>query len=182
MSAFIATLMSSFEISLCRILVTYFPARFNISAEIYSNTDTRKSDTVLSNLYWRISCNERNKNYKFTFKSMILLDIKITFWSRFWIWLSGNTTFRFLDLSIAARASVNAHLSIGVGNVFATRSSISWNEKLYQSNEYDASIYNIQYVKCRNILESCAVAVWHKACPTAEGISFQHRKAHLPAL
>lgn len=126
MSAIIATLMSSFEISLWRILVTYFPARFNISAEMYSNTATRNSDTVLSNLYWRISCNQTTISI-----SLLCNQNHFTFWSRFWIWWSGNTTFFFLDLSIVARASVNAHLSIGVGNVFATRSSISYSKTKY---------------------------------------------------
>lgn len=125
-----AILISSFEISTWWMLITYFPARFNISAEMYSNTATKNSDTVLSNLYCRTSYKFQNKNQnqnKIKQKNCMKICWTLrTFWSKFWIWLSGKTTFFFFDLSIVSRASVNAHLSIGVGNVLATRSSMSW--------------------------------------------------------
>lgn len=59
--------------------------------------------------------NTRNKSFE------------ITFWSIVWTLSNGKTDFFFFDLSMVSRASVKAHLSIGVGNVLPTRSSMSCN-------------------------------------------------------
>lgn len=60
-SAINAIRISSCVILSCGILSTNLPAKFNMSAAMYSITATKNSTTELSSLYWRTSCFNKEK-------------------------------------------------------------------------------------------------------------------------